>query len=38
MANKTAVNVETLADRVVVLPLEDKEQIRGSLYIPDPAK
>ena len=35
---KTAVNVEPLADRVVVLPLEDEEQMRGGLYIPDTAK
>ena len=38
MVNKTAVNVEPLADRVVVLPLEDEEQMRGGLYIPDTAK
>ena len=38
MANKTAVKVEPLADRVVVLPLEDEEQMRGGLYIPDTAK
>ncbi len=38
MANKTAVNVEPLADRVVVLPLEEEEQMRGGLYIPDTAK
>ena len=38
MANKTAVNVEPLADRVVVLPLEDEEQMRGGLYIPDTDK
>jgi len=35
---KTAVNVKPLADRVVVLPLDDDEQMRGSLYIPDTAK
>jgi chaperonin GroES len=35
---KTAVNVEPLADRVVVLPLEEEEQMRGGLYIPDTAK
>ena len=37
MANKTktAVNVKPLADRVVVLPLDEDEQMRGSLYIPD---
>ena len=38
MANKTAVNVKPLADRVVVLPLDEDEQMRGSLYIPDTAK
>ena len=38
MANETAVNVEPLADRVVVLPLEEEEQMRGGLYIPDTAK
>jgi len=38
MANKTAVNVQPLADRVVVLPLEEEEQMRGGLYIPDTAK
>jgi chaperonin GroES len=38
MANKTAVSVKPLADRVVVLPLEDEEQMRGGLYIPDTAK
>jgi len=27
-----------LADRVVVQPLEDTEQMRGGLYIPDTAK
>ncbi len=38
MANKTAVNVKPLADRVVVSPLEEEEQMRGGLYIPDTAK
>jgi chaperonin GroES len=38
MANKAAVNVQPLADRVVVLPLEEDEQMRGGLYIPDTAK
>ena len=38
MANETAVNVEPLADRVVVSPLEEEEQMRGGLYIPDTAK
>lgn len=30
--------VKPLADRVVVQPLEDAEQMRGGLYIPDTAK
>jgi len=30
--------VAPLADRVVVRPLEETEQMRGGLYIPDPAK
>jgi len=30
--------VAPLADRVVVRPLEDTEQMRGGLYIPDTAK
>ncbi len=40
MANKAAVKVKVkpLADRVVVLPLEEEEQMRGGLYIPDTAK
>lgn len=35
---KAAVNVTPLADRVVVKPLEEAEQMRGGLYIPDTAK
>ena len=38
MENKTAVNVQPLADRVVVSPLEEEEEMRGGLYIPDTAK
>jgi chaperonin GroES len=40
MATKsaTAVKVNPLADRVVVKPLEESEQMRGGLYIPDTAK
>ena len=38
MANKAAVKVKPLADRVVVSPLEEEEQMRGGLYIPDTAK
>ncbi|MEX2584711.1 MAG: co-chaperone GroES [Gemmatimonadota bacterium] len=30
--------VKPLSDRVVVKPLEDTEQMRGGLYIPDTAK
>ena len=33
-----AKKVKPLADRVVVQPLEDAEQMRGGLYIPDTAK
>ena len=32
------VNVQPLADRGVVKPLEEAEQMRGGLYIPDTAK
>lgn len=38
MATKTKINVSPLADRVVVKPLEEAEQMRGGLYIPDTAK
>jgi len=40
MAGKTATatKVAPLADRVVVRPLEETEQMRGGLYIPDTAK
>ena len=38
MATKTSVKVSPLADRVVVKPLEEAEQMRGGLYIPDTAK
>ncbi len=38
MATKSAVKVNPLADRVVVKPLEESEQMRGGLYIPDTAK
>jgi len=33
-----AAKVKPLADRVVVQPLEEEEQMRGGLYIPDTAK
>jgi chaperonin GroES len=40
MANQSAtgVKITPLADRVVVKPLEESEQMRGGLYIPDTAK
>ena len=38
MATKTSVKVNPLADRVVVRALEESEQMRGGLYIPDTAK
>jgi chaperonin GroES len=34
----TAVTVSPLADRVVIKSLEESEQMRGGLYIPDSAK
>jgi chaperonin GroES len=37
-AASTALKVKPLADRVVVKPLDDAEQMRGGLYIPDTAK
>jgi chaperonin GroES len=38
MATKTGLKVQPLADRVVVKALEETEQMRGGLYIPDTAK
>ncbi|HEX2095028.1 MAG TPA: co-chaperone GroES [Longimicrobiaceae bacterium] len=38
MATATDIKVKPLADRVVVKPLEEAEQMRGGLYIPDTAK
>jgi chaperonin GroES len=38
MATATDLKVKPLADRVVIKPLEDAEQMRGGLYIPDTAK
>ncbi len=38
MATATEIKVKPLADRVVVKPLEEAEQMRGGLYIPDTAK
>jgi chaperonin GroES len=38
MSTKAATKIQPLADRVVVKPLEEEEQMRGGLYIPDTAK
>jgi chaperonin GroES len=38
VATKTSLKVSPLADRVVVKALEETEQMRGGLYIPDTAK
>jgi chaperonin GroES len=35
---KAKLNVHPLADRVAIRPLEDAEEMRGGLYIPDTAK
>jgi chaperonin GroES len=35
---KTKMKIEPLGDRVVVKPLEETEQMKGGLYIPDTAK
>ncbi len=35
---KAKLTVKPLSDRVVVKPLEESEQMRGGLYIPDTAK
>jgi chaperonin GroES len=35
---KVKVTVKPLSDRVVVKPLDEAEQMRGGLYIPDTAK
>ena len=38
MATASAVDIKPLADRVVVKALEESEEMRGGLYIPDTAK
>ena len=38
MATKTATKVTPLSDRVVLRALEETEQMRGGLFIPDTAK
>jgi chaperonin GroES len=35
---KVKVDIKPLGDRVVIHPLEEAEQMRGGLYIPDTAK
>jgi len=35
---KTKPDIQPLADRVVVLPLEETAEMRGGLFIPDTAK
>ncbi len=37
-ATKSKVKIHPLADRVAIRPLEETEQMRGGLYIPDTAK
>ncbi|MEJ2334470.1 MAG: co-chaperone GroES [Gemmatimonadales bacterium] len=37
-ATKTKMKVQPLADRVVVEPLEESEEMRGGLYLPDTAQ
>ena len=37
-STKSKVKIHPLGDRVVVRPLEETEQMRGGLYIPDTAK
>ncbi len=38
MSTTAATKIQPLADRVVVKALEEGEQMRGGLYIPDTAK
>ena len=37
-ATRSSIKIQPLADRVVVRPIEDSEQMRGGLYVPDTAK
>jgi chaperonin GroES len=37
-ATKSKLKIFPLADRVAIRPLEETEQMRGGLYIPDTAK
>ena len=38
MATAASTQIQPLADRIVIKPLEETEQMRGGLYIPDTAK
>jgi len=38
MGTTAATKIQPLADRVVIRALEESEQMRGGLYIPDTAK
>ncbi len=38
MSTTAATKIQPLSDRVVVRPLEEAEEMRGGLYIPDTAK
>ena len=38
MATAATTKIRPLADRIVIKPLEETEQMRGGLYIPDTAK
>ena len=37
-ASNTKLSISPMADRIVVEPLEEAEEMRGGLYIPDTAK
>ena len=37
-ASKSKLKLQPLSDRVVIRPLEETEEMRGGLYIPDTAK
>ncbi len=37
-ASNTKLSISPMADRIVVKPLEEAEEMRGGLYIPDTAK
>ena len=37
-ASKTKLDISPMADRIVVAPAEEAEEMRGGLYIPDTAK